>query len=532
MGKMKVIIADDEVYICSLIKHLIDWEGLGLELAGIFANGDETAAFLAENEADILICDVEMPGMNGLELMEQLSQTRPNISIIVISGYRNFEYALSALKYGAVNYLLKPLDQKELNDVLRVIVTKSKEKSFSESVLARASSRLQFLDSIVKPGTMGMLEDVNQRYHYSFAPGLFNVICAVFPGMPEEAGQLPVVYRMFESILRPKLQGLCHEAEIFHERTSAMCIVLNCTDTDSRTMIAAIDSLLQDCMVELSCKTQKKCFVGVGVPTKQLSGLNKCFVQASGVLARRFTSNNLRIFYADEGIDYTSSNIRLLTMNEKNALQRIVEEIDPTRVRGWVESLFDSREEFLREKPWMYLPLTMQAAWQLAMIAGELVSSKGDGQVNLDDFLVAAECCAEPKELQQQLTEMIETEIRKNLISKLDNVAAYAQGAKQYIDKHYMENITLKSLACELGINPSYLSVLFKNELQMNYSEYLLSVRMEHAKKMLRQRDRNLSQIANAVGYDRVSYFSKLFRNYTGLKPAEYRRLHQNGLGD
>ena len=135
---MKVLIADDEVYICSLIRHLIDWEGLGLTLVGTFGNGDEVMAYLERDQADILICDIEMPGMNGLALMEQLSREHPEIQLVVISGYRNFEYALSALKYGAVNYLLKPLDQKSLNDVLRAIVTKSQQNLTSEREIGRA----------------------------------------------------------------------------------------------------------------------------------------------------------------------------------------------------------------------------------------------------------------------------------------------------------------------------------------------------------------------------------------------------------
>lgn len=111
-------------------------------------------------------------------------------------------------------------------------------------------------------------------------------------------------------------------------------------------------------------------------------------------------------------------------------------------------------------------------------------------------------------------------------------MSAYAQQAKGYIDRHYMENITLEIIAGQLNINPTYLSVVFKNEMKMNYSKYLTMVRMEKAKELLRQCDKNLTQVAHVVGYDRTAYFSNVFKLYAGIKPTEYQRLHQHGIGD
>lgn len=529
---MKVLIADDEVYICSLIKHLIDWDGLGLELAGTYGSGDGVLAYLAEHTADILICDIEMPGMNGLELMEALSRSHPKLRIVVISGYRNFEYALSALKFGAINYLLKPIDEKNLNDVLRGIVTKSQGEQIQESVMERASSRLQLLQCVKSQVPFGSVEEVNYRYHYNFCEGLFQILSVCFPGNAGGEANLPVVYRMFEEILRPKLQEFCHEFEIFHDGSSGMCVVLNYSSRDAKAIGAAVDEILQNCIVEMSCKTQRKCFIGVGVPVGDLVDIHRCYEQASNVKAQFLVSHNLRIFHADPSVSYRTEGMIQITFEEKNALKRIVEEINPDGVRGWVDSVFSTREQLLRGRPWLYLPFCMQAVWQLMMITERMDIPEGNAQEKLDAFLEIGEGCTTPEALRCALTAVIQEEINQKLSSKLNNVAAYAQGAKEYIDRHYMENVTLKTLAYGLGVNPSYLSVLFKNEMGMNYSEYLLMVRMEEAKKLLRQRELNLSQIANAVGYDRVSYFSKLFKNFTGLKPGEYRRLHQRGLSE
>ena len=96
---MKVLIADDEPHICTLLKYLIQWEQLGLTLAGTFYGGDEVLSYLEHNTADILLCDIEMPGVNGLELMRELAVKAPELKVIVVSGFRNFEYVRTALQY-------------------------------------------------------------------------------------------------------------------------------------------------------------------------------------------------------------------------------------------------------------------------------------------------------------------------------------------------------------------------------------------------------------------------------------------------
>ena len=140
--------------------------------------------------------------------------------------------------------------------------------------------------------------------------------------------------------------------------------------------------------------------------------------------------------------------------------------------------------------------------------------------------------CMTEKEIRIKLAGIIENIMNEKLSVKLANLSAYAQQAKRYIEKHYMENITLETIAGQLNINPTYLSVVFKNEVKMNYSKYLTMVRMENAKELLRKCDKNLTQIAHAVGYDRTAYFSSVFKTYTGIKPMEYQRLYQKGVSE
>ena len=116
----KVIIADDEVKICQLIQILVDWESKGLEIAGVAHDGREALQLVEETGADIIITDIRMPELNGLDLVEAIKGAQPQISCIIISGYQEFEYARRALQYGVEEYLLKPVREEELNRVLEI----------------------------------------------------------------------------------------------------------------------------------------------------------------------------------------------------------------------------------------------------------------------------------------------------------------------------------------------------------------------------------------------------------------------------
>ena len=124
----KVLIADDEKLICRLVQALVDWPSLGMTVAATAENGLDALKLIEECNPDILITDIRMPGCNGLELIRQAKEICPELEIIIISGYAHFEYAQSAISYGVGNYILKPINQQELNETLEKIRKRLQEK--------------------------------------------------------------------------------------------------------------------------------------------------------------------------------------------------------------------------------------------------------------------------------------------------------------------------------------------------------------------------------------------------------------------
>ena len=115
---IKVVVADDEVKVCQLICNLVDWSTFDMEIVAVAHNGEEALEMVRQHEPDLLVTDIRMPGCDGLEMIARAKQLREDLDFVIISGYRHFEYAQSAIKYGVSDYLLKPIQKEELCSTL------------------------------------------------------------------------------------------------------------------------------------------------------------------------------------------------------------------------------------------------------------------------------------------------------------------------------------------------------------------------------------------------------------------------------
>ena len=188
---MKVLIADDEIKVCRLIQHLVDWDALEMDIVG-FANDGKTAyESICEKKPDIVITDIRMPVYDGLELIRRAKEVNPEINFIVISGYSQFEYAQQAIKYGVKDYLLKPLKKRELENSLTEIkesheslIKSTRIRNEMESIIeaSREHIRENFLmktlqNSATNPLKADMsLEQLNEQYGCKFHKGFFTAV--------------------------------------------------------------------------------------------------------------------------------------------------------------------------------------------------------------------------------------------------------------------------------------------------------------------------------------------------------------------
>lgn len=530
---MKVIIADDEIHICSLLKHLIQWEELGLSLLGVFNEGRSVLAQFEKEPADILICDIEMPGMNGIDLIEQVRNAAPDCQFVIVSGFRNFEYARNAMHLGVTHYLLKPIDKTELNKTLHAVISKSQQSGDIQTLLSNTAARqdlFNLLNACLSPGDMA---SVNKSYGFHFTAGAFNCIKAVFSGVDAEADVLPQLARLFRKSLRARLESFCSEVEFFKASPVSECILINYPRQEGILMNSLLDNIFHEILVELGGRSQSRCYLGIGKRVENTAELNKSFETAVSALNWRFVQPEKRVFYADfQNAPKAAGTKNLLTLEERHSLRQIIESIQPNQASRWVDDLFKKNEKIFTENPNLIrdwydttIDLLITAFDELNVPIGDKNGFRQTAAIAFDNSLTL-------QSLKRSTGGIIAREITRRLIEKQLNASAYVQQIKNYIQKNYAQKITLEIIAEVLHLTPVYLSIIFKNETGMNYSRYLTLVRMDKAKELLKRCDRNLTQISNEVGYDSTNYFTRLFKEVTGIKPSEYRRLHQRDIGN
>lgn len=359
---MKVVIADDEIYICSLIKHIVEWDKLGLQLLGVFTDGDAVLTQFEREPADILICDIEMPGMSGNELIHQLSEQYPNCRCIIISGFRNFEYARQAMQYGVTHYLLKPIDGDELNAVLKSIIDMSHAGPSAPHSISEQNIRLSLTDALLSGEPMESLAYVNDTYHFHFREGIFNIISAVFTGIDIHADFLPEVMSMFSDILKQKLIDFCYDAEIFRTRPVSALLLINYERDRPRVIHSMLDVALRDTLTQLGGKTQCRCYLGVGIPVDTISQLDESLQAAETAVCSRFKNQDRHIYFAgsEETAPEPSQPLEIL-VQEKRALSSHIEAIHTARIDEWTRTMFTRCRKDFEKTPRQALALCMQA---------------------------------------------------------------------------------------------------------------------------------------------------------------------------
>lgn len=243
---LKVLIADDEEKICQLIIKLINWEEMGLKIAATASNGIEALEQAKICKPEILITDIRMPGIDGMELIRKVKEKLPDTEIIIISGYRHFEYAQTAIRYGVRNYLLKPIKKEELRDTLQKIADIYREKNeqlnFEERVrLALKNDAGKLRTSFISRMIYGdrereniiSLKELNNQYHFHFREGVFQVAAIKFDHVNHNDSCISFLADKAAGLALQYLEPVCFDHEVYAE-FSTFYLLLNFGEEESK----------------------------------------------------------------------------------------------------------------------------------------------------------------------------------------------------------------------------------------------------------------------------------------------------------
>ncbi|KAB1438455.1 response regulator [Candidatus Galacturonibacter soehngenii] len=529
----RVLIADDEVNVCMLIKKLIDWESLDLEVINVVHNSVDAFESIEKHQPDIVISDIRMPGYDGLVLVQKSLELSKKPEFIIISGYKYFEYAHRALSMGVEHYLLKPINKTELEKSLVRIINKLelfKQKADAQKQLkdeiytSRKTMKKHFLTSIMNfDGQVLNERELKEEYHYNFNDSCFQAIFAKvdFPiqGIGELKGLLSIVEDVIDGIL--KTSGYEY---INSTMKSGIVSVINFDISDKKKVQDMYNRILDQLMYEMNKFHLFTITIGVGEIVYNISSVKLTVKGATEAVKCRIKKGVNRIIYNE---DLTYNKVELKNFfKESNKIINLVEIMDFPALHSYIEE----KTILLRQTPF-YSPVSVFDLCEMIekQIIEALIKINADERIIekiQEEFEVAMDMCLKEEALNRECRKIVSECIELLIQDKKNKSQLPVRLAKQYIQENYQKQLMLEEVAEATNLSPSYLSTIFKKELGISFTDYLISLRMEKAKELLKTTNDSILQIAEQTGYSDSRYFSKIFVKVVGLKPSVYRKLY------
>lgn len=530
--KMKVLIADDEYLICELIKKMICWEELNLDFAGFAHNGQELLQKIQEHRPSIVITDISMPVMDGIELIRQTRYLNIPCRFIIVSGYKQFEYAHNALKYAVDDYILKPISETELNQALKKILEELRQQPASGSqdlsaVHTEHPGKSFFLKRIIWEiqDSSTTLEHVTEEYGIDFKPGLFRILCIKLDFVNQGADtpdNISSLNKKLISMFHEDLENLCYQTLSCME-DSTICFGVNYPMMSDSQFQACLTEFYQRAYNLLDIFAGLKVTIGVGAAYPEISSFSRSYKDAMDALYYRILSGCGQILYWEK-----TAPVPHLPPEEKEAFlhqfKKAVESVHFADFMATLNQLFF--------KPRHLFPLfdVISMMQDICRMLMHMDISPEQGQPSKDylsnQIHYAIENALSLEALKAAVAEPV-SYIFENI-----HKAVQAQNARpvrtvlRYIEEHYTDSIRLEDAALLVSLNPAYLSNIFKKETGENFVDYLNSFRIEHAKAKLKDSNLSVNEIAYSVGFQDARYFSKLFKKYVGITPKDYRKIY------
>lgn len=540
MEKLQVLIAEDEIAIANLIKNLIDFDRLHLECSGIVVNGQQAYEQILKSSPDIVITDISMPLINGLELIDKAQHDGIDSHFIIVSGMTHFHYALSAIKMGVEDYLLKPINRDELNDVLEKTVIKiatARKIDYQIQQLNQASHlqaqklRRSFIMDILynKPLASTLsCSTLNKEYCFSFLENSSYLMGVAYVDGINQLN-LPTQNSVIEQLMRNFQTGIknhCIDNEV-HNKNNQFIFLINFITEEAPVIFGTISAIHEDMANHLGTYEGLSVAVACGIPVSGLETITYSLKTAYEALNARILLGSSYVLFAQKLLSSNAKPSYILPESEISALCSHIEVQEPDKARALLIRIFKNAALSARACPHLLLNIFRNTLSDLLSGLHQHKAITG----NLTDTYMKYCDSMEQYATLQELGTFTVTFIMELLPFRNDKENQenrLIQTAKAYIQEHFSENLRLEDVSEQVYLAPSYFGVLFKKEVGESFSSYLTTVRMEQAKNFLRDAKYSIQDVANAAGYHDKRYFSKLFKKQVGVTPREYRKVYLN----
>ena len=530
---VSLFLVEDEIVMRDGIKCQIDWEKEGIEFVGEASDGELALPMILESRPDILLTDIKMPFMDGLQLSELVRKELPDTYIIILSGYDEFSYAQKAVSLGVTEYLLKPLPPGKLLECIRRVQEKierernSQEADWGDELLREQTSyRRQMLFRALVMGEKPLTDILSMAQELSM-----NITARFYQmfliTLRMEDGDRP------DPVFVNELSGMLESCDgwYFFDRGEDGFAVL-ATGNDKDELVRTGEDVVQR-LVEMAV-SYEKCtyYIGAGTIVNRISEIGSSFYEANRAFASRFISGMNRVVYAEKLPEISAKENpsvpdvegAITDTNSREILENFLQTGTFEETEPFLEGLFNSIGEENLESLIYLNYMVMDIFFSMARFLKEIGYPQEEIDAKCGDLNSFMRGTVSVRSAKKFLCEYL-----KEVILARANVAEKRYGkilreAVNYIEQNYnKEEISLNTVAQIANISPNHFSSIFSQEMGITFIEYLIQKRMEHAKALLRTTQMRSSEIAYQVGYRDPHYFSATFKKTQGMTPREYR---------
>ncbi len=523
----KAILCDDDEVIAEGLGRFIPWKELGIELCGCCNNGVAAKELLDQENPDILISDVRMPFMDGLELTRYAMEVNPNIKVIIISGYDDFKYAQEAIRLGAMDYILKPVDEEDLTGRLKKAVedcrlSELQKKMASDNEQQQKKEQMQYL-IFAGPNAFEKRYGREALEQISNCAGMVMAVCIDHFDRADdclsEEEQQELVREMFRSI---ELQSRLFT--VFEKKKGEAVGYITSKNMGGVAWLRDETVRRVRSMFTSACPGWNLTFAMSSVQP-QIRDIRKLYDEVMLAVRERFVyPAGSDIYYEKIKSDKKLSKEEFDNLLAFSELSALITQGDRNKVCHEIDNI---EKRLLQTGGKSYLFVSAMTG-KLFMELFQNLRQYGIEEDEMDvmsEYQKISKCQSVEtimeglKDLTMKIMGLLEQN-RKNSSMKM------ISAARAYIDEHYMDHaLSMDDTAKYVHMSPSYFSVIFKRETGLSFTDYLIRYRIRKSQELMRNTDLKIYEISDRVGYDTAAYYSTAFKKETGYSPSEYKKI-------
>ncbi|MBB3127048.1 two-component system response regulator YesN [Paenibacillus rhizosphaerae] len=520
----RVMIVDDELLDLEWLAKRVPWVALGLRLEAQASSAFMALRLLQEEKFDMLITDIQMPIMNGLELVRKARELQPNLQVLIISGHEDFRYAKQAIEMKAVGYILKPVDTDELLISLRSMIQTLDEFRIHQSRAVTVETALPYVrvelllrwlsgeDTILQPDAVNL-------YGLTLSAPLFN---AAIIEVDDLEWKLPEDMRsQTHSRLMQTIEQFADEwpiGQLCKLPASSRYVLL--MDGYGPTAADALQELIRTIHAQGSLTIS----IGIGLPCEDIRDLPGSFRQAKEALACKLFLGKNRLISYGQWQERQEKSEGVPGQWLEDMFESVIA-YDLVGIDNCMEALFKNLGQPSNRSSVHHFAMGILSKLDILLhsINEDLYHVLGVDFEHLD-VIYRFETISDVKSwLRRRMFELSELlkHKRENTNQKL------VQEIEKYVDEHIGEKVTLRDLAHTFGFSPNYLGYLFKETTGTHFSDFMIRKKLDTACRLLLDPKLKIYEVAGQIGYRNIIYFNRQFKETLGMSPTEYRTKHK-----